>query len=145
MVTGIGHTAIRARDIEESARFYTEVVGITEAFRMYNAEGVCDTIYLYIGPNQFIEIFPGGTEAFTPGPKTIGPVHLCFQVDNAERSFEELRARGAVIDREITVGRSGCKQFWSKDPDGNRLEFMELLPASMQYKANERLSVKGHV
>jgi len=140
MIKGLGHLAIRAKDIEKSAKFYTEIVGFKEAFRMYNGEGgKLGTIYLYIAPSQFIEIFPNGGGELTDN-STIGIKHICIEVDNAAKFQEELRARGAPIDTELKTGFSKCIQFWTHDPDGNRIEFMELPPESLQAQANKRLA-----
>jgi lactoylglutathione lyase len=100
------------------------------------------TIYIYVAPSQFIEIFAGGQEKAGDGKTNIGPVHICFEVDNAAKSLEELRAKGAPIDTELKTGYSKCIQFWTNDPDGNALEFMELPPESLQQQANVRLAQK---
>ena len=140
MIKGLGHIAIRAKDIEETAKFYREVVGLKEAFRMYNAEGgALGTVYFYIASSQFIEIFPGGSGEQSPNPN-VGIKHICIEVDNIEDVQEELRSRGAPIDTEIKTGFSKCIQFWTHDPDGVRIEFMELPPESLQAQANERLA-----
>ncbi|MDR0473475.1 MAG: VOC family protein [Treponema sp.] len=139
MFKGLGHVAVRARDIEASAKFYTEVIGFKEAFRMNNLEGgKLGMIYLYTAPSQFIEIFPNGGGELTDN-NTIGLKHICIEVDNAAQFQEELRARGAPIDTELKTGHSKCIQFWTHDPDGNRIEFMELPPESLQAQANKRL------
>ena len=143
MIKGLGHLAIRARDIEASAKFYREVIGLKEAFRMYNGEGgKLGTVYMYIAPSQFIEIFPNGSGEQTDND-TIGIKHICIEVDNAAKSQEELRARGAPIDRELKTGFSKCLQFWTHDPDGNKIEFMELPPESLQAQANARIAAEG--
>ena len=139
----LGHLAIRARDIEASAKFYVEVVGFEEAFRMHNGEGgKLSAIYIYIAPSQFIEIFPNGTGELT-GNNDIGIKHICIEVENAAKCQEELRGRGAPIDTELKTGFSKCLQFWTHDPDGNRIEFMELPPESLQAQANKRFAGTG--
>ena len=139
----LGHLAIRARDIEASAKFYREIIGFKEAFRMYNLEGgKLSTIYMYIAPSQFIEIFPNGTGELTDN-NAIGIKHICIEVDDAKKCQEELRSRGAPIDTELKTGHSKCIQFWTHDPDGNRIEFMELPPESLQFQANKRIAEEG--
>ena len=39
MITHLGHTAIRTRDLDASLKFYTEVIGLREAFRMCGDDG----------------------------------------------------------------------------------------------------------
>ncbi|GHT98092.1 hypothetical protein FACS1894142_3960 [Spirochaetia bacterium] len=141
MITRLGHIAIRARDIEATARFYRDVLGMKEAFRMQDPTGQkLGSIHLYVAPSQYIEIFPNGTEAFRPGKETIGHSHVCFEVDDAAAYLEEVRARGAPIDTELKRGYSKCIQFWTHDPDGNSMEFMELPPDCLQVAANERIA-----
>ncbi|MDR3174097.1 MAG: VOC family protein [Treponema sp.] len=139
----LGHIAIRARDVEKTAAFYRDVLGFPEAFRMYNERDPArplTTVYIYIAESQFIEIFPGGLVEKQSGADVIGPVHFCVEVDNAAAALEEIRRRGAPIDVELKTGYSRCIQFWTHDPDGNAVEFMELPPDSLQRKANERLA-----
>ena len=140
MIKGLGHLAIRARDIETTAKFYCEIIGLKEAFRMYNREGgKLSAIYLYIAQGQFIEIFPNGSGE-PGGNDTVGIKHICIEVDEAAKAQEELRGRGAPIDTELKTGFSKCLQFWTHDPDGNRIEFMELPPESLQAQANKRFA-----
>ena len=143
MVKGLGHLAIRAKDIEETAKFYREVIGFKEAFRMHHLEGGrLGCIYIYIAPSQFIEIFPDGNGEQAEN-NNIGIKHICIEVDNAAKFQEELRARGAPIDTELKTGHSKCIQFWTHDPDGNKIEFMELPPESLQAQANKRIAAEG--
>ena len=136
----LGHLAIRAKDIEETAKFYRDVIGFKEAFRMYNGDGgALTTIYLYIAPSQFIEIFPNGSGELSDN-NNVGIKHICIEVDNAAQFQEELRSRGAPIDTELKTGFSKCIQFWTHDPDGNKIEFMELPPESLQAQANKRIA-----
>jgi lactoylglutathione lyase len=141
MITRIGHIAIRARDIEKTVSFYRDMLGCTEAFRMYYGEGgALSTIYLCIAPGQFIEIFPNGTAERTIENDTIGYSHLCFEVADAAKALAEFRAKGLPIDVELKTGLSKCNMFWTHDPDGNRIEFMELTPESLQAQALRRLA-----
>jgi lactoylglutathione lyase len=146
MITALGHIAIGARDIEATAKFYREALGLKEAFRMMTPAGdKVGTIYIYIAPSQFLEIYSGDIGTST-GPANAGegsPLgfsHICLEVDNVARALEEARARGAPIDGELKKGYSRCIQFWTHDPDGNRVELMELPPDCLQTEANKRLA-----
>jgi lactoylglutathione lyase len=141
MYKRIGHIAIRARDIGATVAFYRDVLGMKEAFKMYHGEGgKLSTIYLCMAPGQFIEIFPDGTEERPIENNTVGYSHLCIEVENAAKTLEELRAKGMPVDRELQTGLSKCTMFWTHDPDGNRIEFMELTPESLQAQAVKRLA-----
>lgn len=151
MTVGLGHVAIRARDIEKTAAFYRDVLGFPEAFRMYDLpNGALGSVHIYLAPNQFIEIFPGGRNALPEGEakaeavaRPIGLVHICLTCGDIEEMFQEIRARGAPIDTEIKTGVSKCLQFWTHDPDGNAIEFMQLTPGCLRTQAMERLKDKA--
>ena len=134
----LGHLAIRVKDIEAAAGFYRDIIGLREAFRMQRPDGSLGAIYMYIARSQFIEIFPDGLGEQSDN-NNIGIKHICIEVENAAAFLEELRTKGAPIDTELKTGISKCIQFWTHDPDGNRIEFMELPPESLQAQANERL------
>ena len=140
VVTGLSHAAIRTRDIHASIRYYTEVLGLREAFRMHREDGSLATVYLYIAPGHYLELFAGGTESHTAGQNEIGMCHICLRTDDISRSFEAVRAAGGPLDSEIKRGQSRCLMFWTHDPDGTRIEIMELTPESMQAQANQRFT-----
>ena len=123
MVTALGHIALRTKDIEETARFYREVMGFPEAFRMHDDNGNTTTIYMYVSRSQFLELFPGGNTPDVHTPETIGYCHVCFEVDSLEEAYRTLKERGAT-----------------HDPDGNSIEIMQLPPESLQAQANARLA-----
>jgi lactoylglutathione lyase len=106
---------------------------------MYNEGGKLSTIYLCLAPGQFIEIFPGGLVERKIDNDTIGYSHLCIEIEDAAKTLETFRARGLPVDRELQTGISKCRMFWTHDPDGNRIEFMELTPESLQAQAIKRL------
>ena len=45
-VAGLSHAAVRTKNILESIRFYTEVLGLEEAFRMNAEDGSLATVFL---------------------------------------------------------------------------------------------------
>ncbi len=142
MIQRIGHVAIRTRDIEKSAAFYREVLGMPEAFRMYNADGAVGSVHMFVAPSQYIELFPNGSDQCPPSATMVGHCHMCYEVANAREALEEIRAKGAPIDVELKLGLSRCIQFWTHDPDGNQIEFMELPPDCLQVQANARIAAQ---
>ena len=139
MIKCLGHLAIRAKDAEKTAAFYRDIIGLKEAFRMQRPDGGLGGIYMYIAHSQFIEIFPDGAGVQSDN-NCIGIKHICIEVENAAAFCEELRSHGAPIDTELKTGISKCIQFWTHDPDNNKIEFMELPPESLQAEANKRFA-----
>ena len=142
-VAGLSHVAIRTRNIVESIRFYTVVLGLREAFRMYREDNSLSTVYLFFAPGQYLELFTNGTKEGTAGPEMIGFCHLCLMTENIRQSFEAVQAAGGPLDSEIKRGRSACLMFWTHDPDGTQIEIMEMPPESLQAQADKRLGFHG--
>jgi hypothetical protein len=53
-------------------------------------------------------------------------MHICLLTDELHAAVEHLRKNGASIDREPAVGSDGNWQAWTRDPDGNEIELMQL-------------------
>ncbi len=140
MISGLSHIAIRCSDILESIRFYTQVLGLKEAFRMQGPNGELATVYLYIAPSEYLELFAGGTREGLAGRDVIGLCHICLETAEIEKTYAQVKAQGGPLDTDIKVGNSKCLMFWTHDPDGNQLEIMQLPPESLQAMANRRLA-----
>ena len=131
MITDLGHSAFAAYDIDETIGFY-QMLGIEEAFRLHKDDGSLMLVYLYISGDRFIEVFPGGP---LPDPdRTQSFMHICLLTDDLHAAVENLRENGASIDREPTVGLYGNWQAWTRDPDGNEIELMQLSEGSPQWR-----------
>ena len=137
-VAGLSHAAIRTRSIQDSLRYYTGTLGLREAFRMYGEDGSLATVYLYITQGQYLELFANGTREGTAGPDVIGINHICLMTEDVHRSFGAVRDAGGPVDTEVRTGHSGCLMFWTHDPDGTRIEIMEMPPESMQAQADRK-------
>jgi lactoylglutathione lyase len=136
MITGIGHIAITCQDIEASLDFYTRVLGLPEAFRMDREDGSLWMVYLQTGGDDFIELFTeGGAPPEIPANAS-GFKHLCLWVDDLKATLHDLKSRGLDVDPAgIRTGRSKCRQYFIADPDGVRIELMQLMPESLQAQA----------
>lgn len=141
MIKRIAHGAIRVKDIKKTVKFYRDIMGFKESFEVYDNDGAISLVYLYIAEGQFIEIFPNGEGEYSYDPKAVAFAHMCYEVDDIELALKEMRLRGAIIDGAVKAGRTGALQFWIYDPDGNRIEIVQLPPESMQAKANEKFRV----
>ena len=54
------------------------------------------------------------------------------QLRELRERVQAVRHNGIVPETDINRGSDGAVQFWVRDPDGNRIEFMEYLPESKQ-------------
>ena len=137
MITAIGHAAYDCYKFDETLDFYTRVLGFSPMFEMNNDEGKLWIVYLRVSDSVYIELFPKSGEA----PAKSGSYsHLCLEVDDIESTFAAVVERGAPVASQIRTGKDGNRQAWTHDPEGNRIEFMQLMPNSLQRQAIERLN-----
>lgn len=131
MITDLGHPAFAVQNIERSLAFYA-ALGIHESFRLNHDDGSLMLIYLHVGGDRFIEIFPGGPEPDAARKQSF--MHLCLLTDDLHGLVEKLRDAGIPIDQEPKLGLDYNWQAWTHDPDGNAIEFMQIMPESPQWK-----------
>lgn len=131
-VKGIAHTAFKVHHMEASVRFYEEALGFTKAFELRNPrDGSPWIVYLHAGGDQFIELFYGGENKAAAVEAPIGFEHMCLAVQQIRELAASLEAMG-VLDSPVSRGSDGNYQCWTHDPDGNRIELMQMEKDSLQ-------------
>lgn len=138
-LAGIGHVALKVADIERSLEFYRDRLGFAEMMRLHRDDGSLWLVYLRITDTQFIELFPGGEGGRAPGPDVTAINHFCLESHDLDATAEALRQAGIRLTVEPKMGLDHNRQCWIEDPDGNRIEFMQMSPQSMQAEAITRL------
>lgn len=132
MITGIGHLAFDVSDIDKSLDFYCNKLGFKRIFHLGSDENPW-LIYIKVGPQQYIELFPTGTANQFKGQSYS---HLCLHVTDIESTVSDIRSKGVEVG-DISLGQDGNYQAWLSDPDGNRIELMELMPNCLQVKNDD--------
>jgi lactoylglutathione lyase len=130
------HVALRVRNVERSLRFYEDVLGFKEAFRVNKPDGSLALMYVQFGPDQFVELFEGGDAGHQPEPAPNGSgfLHFCMTVEDLRATLAELRTKGLEIG-EPRTGTSGATVYFIEDPDGNKIELAELNEQSQTRQA----------
>jgi lactoylglutathione lyase len=136
-ISGIGHLAVVVSDMKRSSEFYTGILGFKKVFEILDDKGDPWICYFKIGKAQFIELFYPQKEEPADSRTRIGFSHMCFLVDDMKRTEAEIVKRGGILDRPIKLGKDGNYQCWLKDPDGNRIELMQIMPESPHAKNME--------
>ncbi len=131
-ITDLAHTALACADLETSIAFYGKL-GLPESFRLKRDDGSTMLVYLHVGGDRFIELFPNGPAASTRAGKGATSFrHLCLMTDDIAADVERFRTAGVTIDREVSVGLDANQQAWITDPDGNSIELMQIASISPQ-------------
>ena len=137
-IVGIGHVAIRVKDIDRTLDFYRDKLGFKEMFRL-DRDGRLWLMYLRVTDTQYIELFPEAAGDRAPPREANGLNHICLEVDSIDGVLADLGRVGIPIAREKQMGADGNLQAWIEDPDGNRIELMQMDPNNMQSKALKKL------
>lgn len=143
-LTGIGHVAIRVKDVDRSLAFYVGKLGFPEMFRLHRDNGDLWLLYLRMTETQYLEVFPDAVGDRAPGREANGLNHFCITVADIDAVLHELQQAKVPIMQALKTGPDGNRQAWIEDPDGNRIELMEMAPRSKQVEALERLAALAH-
>jgi catechol 2,3-dioxygenase-like lactoylglutathione lyase family enzyme len=132
MIKRIGHMAMTVFNMEKSLEFYCDILGLERVFEIKDDDQNPWIEYVKVAPGQFIELFHGGRRKPEEGEQPIGFHHLCLEVYNIHETAAHLKLQGITLDAEPARGKDNNLQCWLKDPDGNRIELMQLDPSSPQ-------------
>jgi glyoxylase I family protein len=147
MIRGIHHVSLVVNDLDKMLDFYQGVIGATEAARIGWEGGMpevdeiidvdgssADVRILRIG-NAYLEIFkfnsPPGEPVDPANPAVDhGFRHIAFDVVDIDAEYERLVKLGVTFNcppREVAVEGHPLKAAYFRDPEGNIVEFQELL------------------
>jgi len=129
-ITKIGHLAFVVSDMEKAEEFYTGILGFPRVFDLKDSAGQPWINYYKVADGQFVELFYRKAESQAAQSPTVGYSHCCFVVEDIHEIAEQVETRGGELDRPIKVGADGNYQCWVRDPDGNRIEFMQIVEGS---------------
>ena len=135
MVQGIGHVAFNVEDMEKTIAFYEKTLGFRKAFDIQRPEnGEPWIVYMEGGGGQFIELFYGATEANPYKDENIGFFHFCLAVDDIQEAWKRVVETGVPQDDASKQGADHNWQCWTHDPDGIKIELMQISEDSPQMK-----------
>jgi lactoylglutathione lyase len=140
-VSSIAHVAIRVKDIGPTLDFYVGKLGLREMMRL-DRDGRLWLLYLRITDTQFLEVFPDGEGGRAAAREAVGYNHMCLEVADIDAALRELADAGVPLIRDRQMGADGNWQAWIEDPDGHRIEIMQMMPDSLQAQALARMAAE---
>jgi catechol 2,3-dioxygenase-like lactoylglutathione lyase family enzyme len=115
-ITGISHLAIYAADLQASDHFYAFVLGARKGPDPEDPNGV----RYYFSPRQFVELLP-----LPPGQGPSRLAHAAFDTADATSLRAWLSAHRAEPVSALHRGADGSLWFETRDPEGNRVQFVQ--------------------
>ena len=121
------HTMIRVRSLDESVKFYTELLGMKELRRNDVPDGKYTLVFMGYGPESshtVLELtYNYGVDSYDQGT-AFG--HLALGVPDIYGAVEKLRAAGVKITREPGPVKFGKTVIaFIEDPNGYKIELIE--------------------
>lgn len=135
------HVGLTVSDLSESVPFYRDVVGMAVSSEFVGHNDWFDELtnnqgaelkvtHLRMGKYelQLIEYAAGGQPDAAPiAHNRVGSPHMCFLVTDVDAKFAEVAARGDVtITSDVIDIAAGARSFYTADPDGVPVEFVQL-------------------
>lgn len=120
------HTRMRVSDMDQTIRFYTDILGLEVMERKVSPRGSHLAFLKVPNSEELIELcsFPAS------GPVTVQEdlVHLAFEVDNLDHTVTALQEKGIPITDGPTRSSSGSRFIFIDAPDGYEIELIERPP-----------------
>lgn len=148
MIQGFSHIGIGVTDLDRSIRFYTDVFGFTQLYRLDFAnnevaatmeqEGAFTSAMLLrddirIELLQWVDVPATGSGERKPMTE-LGFTHLSFRVEDLDGLTAAIvAAGGALVEETRTVlgdpaDPTSTRLIYLTDPDGTRIELMQNVP-----------------
>jgi catechol 2,3-dioxygenase-like lactoylglutathione lyase family enzyme len=126
----LNHVGIVVKDYQKAMEFYTQKLGIPEAYTIRRPDGSPQLTYLQLSRDTFIELIPAGPN------QQPGITHFGIEVGNANSAAADLRSKGITApDPAPTPANALSTRI--RDVDDVQIEVMEFGPQSLQRKAME--------
>src|SRR5262245_51558020 len=120
------HTRMRVSNLDETIRYYTNVLGLEVMERKTSPRGSQLAFLKVPNSDELIEL-----TSFPPsGPVKVQEdlVHLAFQVESLDQTIAALSAKGVKVTDGPTTTSSGSRFIFIDAPDGYEIELIERPP-----------------
>jgi lactoylglutathione lyase len=123
MVRRLLHTRYRVTDLERTASFYRDVLGLQETRRSTSPRGSRLVFFKAPGSEEEIEI----CQYDASGPLVIGPdvTHLAFEVEDLDAFAKHAATKGYPLSDGPTATSSGSVIAFIDAPEGYEIELIQ--------------------
>ena len=115
-ITGISHIAVYTSDARATEHYYVDIIGAVKLPDPEDPKGV----RYAVSATQFVEVLP------LPPDQGVNRLdHTAWKTTDAETMRRYLSLRAWKVPGEIEKGADGSRWFATRDPEGNKVEFVE--------------------
>ncbi|MHB1937251.1 MAG: VOC family protein [Acidobacteriaceae bacterium] len=115
-ITGIAKVSVYASDLNKSKQFYRNFLG----FPQVAANSGAGPLEFRVSSKQSIEVAPA------PNGTTDFLAYIAFATSNIESMRRYLVSQKVPVVGEIQTQPDGTQFLWVKDPEGHRIQFVQL-------------------
>ena len=128
-VDGIFEVAIKVKNLDASAKFYQEVIGLNKG--LYDESR--RWLFLWVGTNNGMVVLQEDKDGC---PRQ----HFAFRVQESDLNGlkEHLEKSGVVVEGPVSLDWMNAVSVYFADPDGHDLEFCAIRNASFAPTLNRR-------
>ena len=124
----LSHVGFSVANFDESIKFYTKTMGFREAFAFRQPDGKPALTMLQISRDTFLEVTPSSPT------QPAGCSHFAVELPDINGTTAQLRQQGFKVN-DPRPGRASAPLTNVFDPDGIRVELLQLVPESLHRKA----------
>lgn len=111
---------ITVNNLEESIKFYQEIVGLSVNRRFAAGPGM-EIAFLGAGGTEVELIYDPASKA----PGNIEGISLGFEVESLDEHIKFIKEKGLTVESGPFQPNPHVKFFFVKDPNGVRIQFVE--------------------
>lgn len=126
MIRGIFHTAVTVRDMEKTLWFYCNLLGGRHIFTIQHPDGRKHIESVQYPDGTFLEFFY--PDPLRPLGNHLGNHHFSLYCDDIFETAQLLRSHDITILSDPAIVRDQNWQLWCLDPNGYRVEIMQVMP-----------------
>ena len=123
-VVGLSFVGVNVPSLDKAVEYYTKTLGFPEAYRQLTAAGDVQFVIVQVSKDTFIQLWPA-TAQRPPGIE-----HFALQVENLPAVAAMLKQRGAAVGDVTFNQKTKMDHANLTDPNGVRMELIELPPES---------------
>ncbi len=111
----VNHLTYAVKDRERALRFWVDVLGVKQIPSQVNSEHV---LWLQLPSGTMVHLIENADAPSVPSH------HGAFEVDDLDKAFETLKAKGVHMETEsiTNIRNDGQRAFYIHDTEGNRVE-----------------------